>query len=284
MLGDATGAVEDGFLVLRVDLRPDDAAVTRSASTSAPGDGRTVQKWSWSSPSSLVWIVLAMLVGLTMAPLSAAPSTARPRHSHARAPAHPSRMHPSAPRTRTGPLRRCRPYADGPCRSRGGSRRSSTSSTRARSRGAATPVGTLDGIRAHLDHLEWLGVDAIWLSPFFRSPMADFGYDVADYCDVDPLFGTLDDFDRLLADAHGRGLRVLLDWVPNHTSDQHPWFVEARAVARQPETRLVRLARRLARPTAEQLDGARSPMAPRGPGTTPPAVVPPLLPARSSPT
>ena len=90
-------------------------------------------------------------------------------------------------------------------------------------------VGDLEGIRRHLDHLEWLGVDAIWLSPFFRSPMADFGYDVADYCDVDPLFGSLEDFDCLLEECHGRGLRVVVDWVPNHTSDQHPWFVESRS-------------------------------------------------------
>ncbi len=90
-------------------------------------------------------------------------------------------------------------------------------------------VGDLEGIRRHLDHLEWLGVDAIWLSPFFPSPMADFGYDVADYCDVDPLFGSLEDFDRLLAECHGRGIRVVVDWVPNHTSDQHPWFVESRS-------------------------------------------------------
>lgn len=90
-------------------------------------------------------------------------------------------------------------------------------------------VGDLEGIRRHLDHLAWLGVDAIWISPFFRSPMKDYGYDVSDYRDVDPLFGSLADFDRLLADAHARGLRVLIDWVPNHTSDQHPWFQEARA-------------------------------------------------------
>ena len=90
-------------------------------------------------------------------------------------------------------------------------------------------VGDLEGIRARLDHLEWLGVDAIWLSPIFPSPMADFGYDVADYCDVDPVFGTLALFDRLLEEAHKRGIRVILDWVPNHTSDRHAWFVESRA-------------------------------------------------------
>jgi len=90
-------------------------------------------------------------------------------------------------------------------------------------------VGDLEGIRQRLDHLAWLGVDAIWLSPCFPSPMADFGYDVADYCDIDPLFGTLADFDRLLADAHTRNIKVVLDWVPNHTSDRHGWFVESRA-------------------------------------------------------
>ncbi len=96
-------------------------------------------------------------------------------------------------------------------------------------------VGDLEGIRSRLDYLTWLGVDALWLSPIFRSPMADFGYDVADYCDVDPLFGSRAGFDRLLAEAHGRGLRVLLDWVPNHTSDQHPWFVESRAARTSPK-------------------------------------------------
>ncbi|MDQ1395147.1 MAG: alpha-glucosidase [Acidimicrobiaceae bacterium] len=89
-------------------------------------------------------------------------------------------------------------------------------------------VGDLPGVIARLDHLAWLGVDALWLSPFFRSPMADFGYDVADYCSVDPLFGTLADFDRLTDEAHGRGMKVVIDWVPNHSSDQHPWFVESR--------------------------------------------------------
>jgi alpha-glucosidase len=96
-------------------------------------------------------------------------------------------------------------------------------------------VGDLEGIRRRLDHLAWLGVDAVWLSPVFRSPMKDFGYDVADYCDVDPLFGTLADLDRLIADAHVRDVKVLLDWVPNHTSDRHPWFVESRRARTSPK-------------------------------------------------
>jgi alpha-glucosidase len=96
-------------------------------------------------------------------------------------------------------------------------------------------VGTLRGITEHLDHLEWLGVDAIWISPCFRSPMADFGYDVSDYCDIDPLFGTLADMDELIAAAHARGIRILLDWVPNHTSDEHPWFVESRSSRDNPK-------------------------------------------------
>jgi len=96
-------------------------------------------------------------------------------------------------------------------------------------------VGDLEGIRRHLDHLQWLGIDAIWVCPFYRSPMADFGYDVSDYCDVDPLFGTLDDFDRLLAEAHERGIRVIIDWVPNHTSDRHPWFMESRSSRDNPK-------------------------------------------------
>ena len=90
-------------------------------------------------------------------------------------------------------------------------------------------VGDLEGIRRKLDYLADLGIDALWISPFQPSPMADFGYDVADYCGVAPLFGTLDDFDRLLTDVHARGMRLIMDWVPNHTSDQHPWFVDARS-------------------------------------------------------
>ena len=80
-------------------------------------------------------------------------------------------------------------------------------------------IGDLKGIELRLDYLARLGVDAIWISPIYPSPMVDFGYDVADYCDVDPLFGTLEDFDRLLATAHARGLKVILDFVPNHSSD-----------------------------------------------------------------
>lgn len=90
-------------------------------------------------------------------------------------------------------------------------------------------VGDLPGITSRLGHLAELGVDAVWLSPFYRSPQADAGYDVADYRDVDPLFGTLADFDEMLARAHGLGLRVIVDLVPNHTSDEHAWFVEALA-------------------------------------------------------
>ena len=90
-------------------------------------------------------------------------------------------------------------------------------------------IGDLPGITARLEHIASLGVDAIWLSPFFKSPMKDFGYDVADYCDVDPLFGTLEDFDRLIERAHALRLRVIIDQVFSHTSDQHPWFKESRS-------------------------------------------------------
>jgi alpha-glucosidase len=90
-------------------------------------------------------------------------------------------------------------------------------------------VGDLPGIESRLDYLADLGVDALWISPFFKSPMKDFGYDVSDYVSVDPLFGTLEDFRRLLDAAHRRGLKIVVDLVLNHTSDEHPWFREARA-------------------------------------------------------
>jgi alpha-glucosidase len=93
----------------------------------------------------------------------------------------------------------------------------------------ADGVGDIPGIVDHLDHLAWLGVDGIWLSPVTISPNADWGYDVADFCAIAPEFGTMEDFDRLVAEAGRRGIRVLMDIVPNHTSEEHPWFVEARS-------------------------------------------------------
>jgi alpha-glucosidase len=90
-------------------------------------------------------------------------------------------------------------------------------------------VGDLAGIRARIPYLQWLGIDAIWLSPVYRSPMADFGYDISDHCDIDPVFGDLDEMDGLIADCHGAGIRLMLDWVPNHTSNEHPWFLESRS-------------------------------------------------------
>ena len=90
-------------------------------------------------------------------------------------------------------------------------------------------VGDLQGVIERLDYLVWLGIDALWISPIYPSPMADFGYDDADYCDIDPLFGNLHDFDRLVSEAHRRDLKLILDYVPNHTSDRHPWFLESRS-------------------------------------------------------
>ncbi|TPW31668.1 alpha-glucosidase [Martelella alba] len=90
-------------------------------------------------------------------------------------------------------------------------------------------IGDLKGITRRLSYVAELGVDAIWLSPFFKSPMADMGYDVSDYCDVDPMFGTLADFDALVGEAHRLGLKVIIDQVLSHTSDKHPWFAESRS-------------------------------------------------------
>ncbi|WP_246725319.1 alpha-amylase family glycosyl hydrolase [Beijerinckia sp. L45] len=96
-------------------------------------------------------------------------------------------------------------------------------------------LGDLKGIATRLDHLVGLGVDAVWLSPVYPSPMADFGYDVADYCGIDPRFGTLADFDALTTAIHARGLKLILDFVPNHSSDQHPWFLESRSSRTNPK-------------------------------------------------
>lgn len=96
-------------------------------------------------------------------------------------------------------------------------------------------IGDIRGIIERLDHIASLGVDAIWLSPFFKSPMADFGYDVSDYCDVDPMFGLLSDFDELVSLAHEKGLKIIIDQVISHSSDQHSWFKESRSSRDNPK-------------------------------------------------
>lgn len=96
-------------------------------------------------------------------------------------------------------------------------------------------IGDIDGITQRLDYLRYLGIDAVWISPFFTSPMTDFGYDVANYRDVDPTYGTLDDFKQLLSEAHARGIKVMIDLVPCHTSEQHPWFIESRSSRDNPK-------------------------------------------------
>src|SRR5687767_6005997 len=96
-------------------------------------------------------------------------------------------------------------------------------------------IGDLPGIRQHLDHLENLGVDVVWLSPIYRSPMDDNGYDISDYQDVDPSFGTLEDLDDLIADLHARGMKLVMDLVVNHTSSAHQWFQESRSSRDDPK-------------------------------------------------
>lgn len=96
-------------------------------------------------------------------------------------------------------------------------------------------IGDLNGVASRMDYLKTLGVDGVWLSPFFRSPMKDFGYDVSDYCDVDPIFGDLEAFDNLLASAHKAELKLIIDQVYSHTSDQHPWFRESRSSKDNPK-------------------------------------------------
>ena len=99
----------------------------------------------------------------------------------------------------------------------------------------ADGIGDLEGIRRRLDYLCWLGADAVWISPVYPSPMVDFGYDITDYCGIDPMFGTLESFGRLLEEAHARKLQLILDFVPNHTSNRHPWFLESRASRHNPK-------------------------------------------------
>jgi alpha-glucosidase len=96
-------------------------------------------------------------------------------------------------------------------------------------------IGDINGLIKRLDYLKWLGVKAIWISPIYPSPMADFGYDISDYKNIDPVYGTLDDFRELLKEVHSRNLKLLMDFVPNHTSDQHPWFIESRSSADNPK-------------------------------------------------
>jgi alpha-glucosidase len=96
-------------------------------------------------------------------------------------------------------------------------------------------VGDIKGIIERLPYVSALGVDAIWLSPIFPSPMADFGYDISDYVGIDPLFGSMADFEALVQTAHAAGLKIILDLVPNHTSDQHPWFIESRSSRNNPK-------------------------------------------------
>jgi len=96
-------------------------------------------------------------------------------------------------------------------------------------------VGDLEGIIQRLDYLQWLGIDAIWISPIYPSPMADFGYDVSNYTDIHEIFGDLATFDRLLSEAHRRDMHIILDYVPNHTSDEHPWFIESRSSRHNPK-------------------------------------------------
>jgi oligo-1,6-glucosidase len=129
--------------------------------------------------------------------------------------------------------------------------------------------GDLGGITGRLDYLRALGVDVIWLSPIYRSPQADNGYDISDYRDIDPLFGTLAEFDALLAKVHERGMKLVMDLVVNHTSDEHPWFVESRSTPDNPK----RIGTSGATPmtVSSRTTGARSSGDQRGSGRTPPS-------------
>ena len=122
---------------------------------------------------------------------------------------------------------------------------------------AGSGLGDIAGITQQMDYLEQLGIEAIWLSPFYPSPLVDGGYDVADYCDVDPRLGSLDDFDDMIAAAHARDIKVIVDIVPNHSSNQHPWFKAALAAGPGSPERplyLPRWSRRARRAASHQLE------------------------------
>ena len=145
-------------------------------------------------------------------------------------------------------------------------------------------VGDLRGIISRLDHLEWLGVDGIWLNPTMPSPNDDWGYDVAGYCEVHPDLGTLEDLDALIDEAGRRGIRVLLDLVPNHTSDRHPWFQDALSSRDGALPRLLRVGGPRRPAAGRRPTGCRTSAARRGSGTSRRASTTSTTSCRPSPT
>ena len=129
-------------------------------------------------------------------------------------------------------------------------------------------IGDLAGARAHLPYLAALGIDAIWFNPWYPSPMADAGYDISDYRSIDPVFGTLADADALIAEAHAHGIRIIIDVVPNHSSDRHPWFAAALAAGPGSAERSGSGSGRAAvlPASCRRTTGSRSSAGPPGPG------------------
>ena len=136
--------------------------------------------------------------------------------------------------------------------------------------GSGDGIGDLEGLIQSLDYLaHTLGVTAVWVGPFFRSPLLDMGFDITDYLDVEPVFGDLATFDRLISEAHRRDLKIIVDYIPNHTSDQHPWFVESRSSRDESEAGLVRVGRRRPGPGSTRTTGSARSVARSGNGTSP---------------
>ena len=125
-------------------------------------------------------------------------------------------------------------------------------------------IGDLNGITWRLDYLKVLGVDAIWLSPIYPSPQVDFGYDISDYENIDPAYGTLADFDRLVAEAKKRDIRIIMDMVMNHTSDKHQWFIESESSKTNPKARLVCVGERQRAGRSRRTTGTRPSATPPG--------------------